>query len=192
MKALTKKLGPLPAWAWAAIVVGVVGFFWLRSKANAQPTTPSTNDQPTQASGAAPGPNDSGSTGNPAGLDPNLLQALSDQNSTMLQALLNAFQSGYGGGNYGAATGSPYATATPTGASTSSGATTTPLAQAFLGSTANPFTNSAGQPIGALVTSPGFSAPKPLGGTVSPGFSAPTSTPAPAPSQVHVPGAQVG
>lgn len=192
MKGLTKKLGPLPVWAWAAIVVGVVGFFWLRSKSNAQPTTPSTNDQPTQATGAM-SPDQSGDQGNPAplGLDPSLLDALASQNSTMLQSLLNAFQGAYGGGNYGTATGNPYATATPTGASTVSGATPTPvLGASFIGG-ASPFALS-GTPLGVSAPSPGFSNPQPLGASApSPGFSNPAGSSAPAP-QVHSPGVQLG
>lgn len=92
---LTRKLGPLPVWAWAVIVLAVAAWFLFRGSSAAAGTQQQgqTATSPFPQSGS-----DSGGGAGGSGLDPSLLAALAQQNSTLEQGLLDAFQGRYAGG----------------------------------------------------------------------------------------------
>lgn len=91
---LRKKLGPLPVWAWALLLLAVAAWFLFRHSSPAAATSQDAG----QASGSSfPSSGDSSGGGGGAGVDPSLLAALAQQNSTLEQGLLDAFRGIYSG-----------------------------------------------------------------------------------------------
>jgi hypothetical protein len=52
---LTRKAGPLPVWAWAALILGAVWFFFLRGSSSSSATTSSTPSNGTGGAGLSGG-----------------------------------------------------------------------------------------------------------------------------------------
>lgn len=122
--ALTKKLGPLPRWAWLGILIVVVVFWWYRRRQNsanqvaaagATPTGQETNVVPVQ-SGAGTQDMAGAMSGQPSTntapsdqLSSDVLQTIGAENSALVDALGTALQNAYqlGGGAYMTSTGTP-------------------------------------------------------------------------------------
>lgn len=108
----SKKLGPLPAWAWAAVALGlVVAYYLYRRSAAASAPTDTSGQSPDQSA-------DTTSTGgSTSGYSDQTLAALIDQNQQLLNQLLSRV---IGGGSPAPAPGS-----SPTPPGPGGGATTT-------------------------------------------------------------------
>lgn len=111
--ALTKKLGPLPRWAWLGILLVLVIVWWYRRRQNAAnqvatagaiPSGQSTNVVPVQ-SGAGVQDMAGAMSGQPAAnaapsdqLSGEVLQTIGAENSALVQALSQALAGAYSGG----------------------------------------------------------------------------------------------
>lgn len=107
----TKKVGPLPVWAWVATAVGTYLAYRYFSGASASTTTPAATDTtgatgtPVDTSGLGGG-TVTGSSPDTSGYQPfsDLISQLESQNASLLSAVLD--QGGLAGGTTGSSSGS--------------------------------------------------------------------------------------
>lgn len=166
MRALTRKVGPLPVWAWAAIVLVIAFIVWRRRKSSTAGTTsgasPGGATIVTGNTPATAGPQDAALAGQPstatppaAGLDPATLDSLVGPDSPLVSALNALALAPYT---------APTPDATASGAGTGGGAVSTPT----IGASTGGFTPTTTVAHSTPLAPPAKPAPaKPFGGIVS-------------------------
>ena len=122
----TKKVGPLPVWAWVATAVGTYLAYRYFSGASASTTTPAATDTtgatgtPVDTSGLGGG-TVTGSSPDTSGYQPfsDLISQLESQNASLISAVLT-YEGGLGGGTTGSYPGGMTDTNPPPTTSTTS------------------------------------------------------------------------
>lgn len=147
---LRKKLGPLPVWAWALLLLAVAAWFLFRHSSPAAAASSDTGQTSGPQLPSESGDSSGGAGG--AGLDPSLLAALAQQNSTLEQGLLDAFRGVYSGG-YNASSATGAATTTNIASTLSPTEATTPAALSG-DSFAAPVTSTYSYTAPAVITQP--------------------------------------